>query len=230
MTNLAALWGSRYIAFSAVSLIVAILGLFLATQRPLLFDPYLGGVPPILALVAICACGWVALHFLNNNGYFVLSRPESRRHGIIVAACLAMPFMVLVTVVDLTKGFPREINVPLPDSLLFYPVMGYVVELLFHAIPLALLLPLVGKIFRSWAAKTQIVLCIVAVASLEAVFQLSQATRHLAVFTAIHLLLFGLVELYIFRRFDFISMYAFRIIYYAYWHVAWGHVRLLWLF
>jgi hypothetical protein len=213
-----------------VTLVAVLLGFFLAAQRPMLFDPYFGGIPPILALVAICSSGWVALYFLNANGYFVSSRPQSRRRGLTVAASLAVPFMALVTVVDLAEGFPKEINVPLPDSLLFYPVMGYVVALLLHAIPLALLLPLVGKIFRSWAADSQIALCIVAVASLETVFQLSQATRHLAVFTAIHLFLFGLVELYIFRRFDFISMYAFRIIYYAYWHVAWGHMRLLWLF
>jgi hypothetical protein len=61
------------------------------------------------------------------------------------------------------------------------------------------------------------------------VFQVSQAAEHLAAFTAVHILLFGLAELYIFLRFDFISMYAFRIVYYAYWHVAWGHARLLML-
>ncbi len=223
MTNL-----PRYVAFSTVTLVALSSGFFLSVQRPILFEPYFGGFPPLPALVAISSCGWVALYVLNRKGYFVLSRPESRRSGIIVAVWLAIPFMVLVTIADLTAGFPRGINVGLPDSLLFYPAMGYVVELLLHAIPLALLLPLAGRIFRSWTANARIALCIVAVASLESVFQLSRATSHLAVFTAIHVFLFGLAELYIFRRFDFISMYAFRIIYYAYWHVAWGHVRLLW--
>lgn len=230
MANLAALLGFRHIAFSITTLVVVLLGFFLADQRPSLFDAYLGGASPVLALVVICVCGWIALSSLNENGYFVLSRLESRRQGLLVAACLSLPFMALVTIVDLTQGFPQEINVPLPDSLSFYPVMGYVVELLFHAIPLALLLPLIGKVFRSWTAESQVTMCIVAVASLEATFQLAQATKHLAVFTAVHLLLFGIVELYLWRRFDFVSMYAFRIIYYAYWHVAWGHLRLLWLF
>jgi hypothetical protein len=33
-----------------------------------------------------------------------------------------------------------------------------------------------------------------------------------------------------FRRYDFASMYSFRLVYYAYWHVAWGVIRLKVLF
>ena len=52
----------------------------------------------------------------------------------------------------------------------------------------------------------------------------------LASFVAVHLVLFGVVQLYIFRRYDFISMNVFRITYYAYWHVAWGYLHLHRLF
>ena len=105
-------------AFSAVTLGAVVSGLFLAVQRPVLFDPYFGGIPPILALAAICSCGWVALKLLDGNGYFVLSRRGFRRRGIAVAACYSIPFMALVTVADLAEGFPKDINVPPPDSLL----------------------------------------------------------------------------------------------------------------
>jgi hypothetical protein len=38
------------------------------------------------------------------------------------------------------------------------------------------------------------------------------------------------VELYVFRRYDFMSMYAFRLVFYMWWHVTWGYLRLRWLF
>jgi hypothetical protein len=30
----------------------------------------------------------------------------------------------------------------------------------------------------------------------------------------------------VFRRYDFVTMYSFRLFYYAYWHIAWGVIRL----
>ena len=38
------------------------------------------------------------------------------------------------------------------------------------------------------------------------------------------------LQLYVLRRFDFASMYTFRLIYYGYWHIAWGVIRLEVLF
>jgi hypothetical protein len=40
----------------------------------------------------------------------------------------------------------------------------------------------------------------------------------------------NLVQLTLFRRYDFLTMYAFRLVYYLVWHVAWGHLRLQVLF
>jgi len=34
----------------------------------------------------------------------------------------------------------------------------------------------------------------------------------------------------LFRRYDFMSMYAFRLVFYMWWHVTWGYVRFRWLF
>ncbi len=49
-------------------------------------------------------------------------------------------------------------------------------------------------------------------------------------FSGLQLLAFGLVQLYVFRRFGFVSMYAFRLAYYSLWHIAWGAIRLKWAF
>jgi hypothetical protein len=40
----------------------------------------------------------------------------------------------------------------------------------------------------------------------------------------------NLQQLRIFRRFDFTSMYAFRLLYYLFWHILWGNLRLVVLF
>ena len=39
-----------------------------------------------------------------------------------------------------------------------------------------------------------------------------------------------LCQLLIFKRCDFVTMYALRLAYYDIWHLAWGHVRLELLF
>ena len=49
-------------------------------------------------------------------------------------------------------------------------------------------------------------------------------------FSGLQLLAFGLVQLYVFRRFGFIPMFVFRLAYYARWHVGWGALRLRLLF
>ena len=47
-----------------------------------------------------------------------------------------------------------------------------------------------------------------------------------AAYTWIHVFAIALLQLYVFRRYDFLSMYWFRLSYYAYWHVAWGTIPL----
>ena len=46
------------------------------------------------------------------------------------------------------------------------------------------------------------------------------------IYTWIHVLVISALQLYIFWRFDFVSMYVFRLFYYFYWHILWGVIRL----
>ena len=46
----------------------------------------------------------------------------------------------------------------------------------------------------------------------------------------LNILLINLFQLLIFKRYDFVSMFSFRLAYYAIWHIAWGYVRLNLLF
>lgn len=46
----------------------------------------------------------------------------------------------------------------------------------------------------------------------------------------LHIFLFNLTQLILFKRYDFLSMYLMRLTYYGFWHVAWGYFRLEILF
>jgi len=133
-----------------------------------------------------------------------------------------------VTAADLLLGFPADINVGLPQALMFYPAMGYIAQLSLHIIPFALILPIAASIFRSWPVERRIWLAMGLAATVEAGFQVHAAlSEALNLFVAMQLILFGIVELVLYRRYDYLSMYLFRLTYYGYWHILWGYLRLL---
>jgi hypothetical protein len=199
------------------------------------FRPYFGNVPPTIAAVLVCVAGFSALYALHKYSRFSVYSRSTFKHGLFVAAVSVIPFMIGVTVVDVVFRFPFDINVAFPSAILFYPAMGFLAQITLHVVPFAILLSLGNFLlptsllsFRLWGA--------IVLASLpEAAFQVvssmsSEETTVIDAFVAVHLFLFGVVELYLYRRFDYATMYAFRIFYYCYWHLAWGNLRIYWLF
>jgi hypothetical protein len=49
-------------------------------------------------------------------------------------------------------------------------------------------------------------------------------------YDGLHVLAINVCQLAIFKRYDFMSMYALRLVYYGIWHIGWGAVRLELLF
>jgi len=222
----------RPTAFILSLAVVAAGGTLLLALAPELFAPYFGGVPPVLAFALIVLAGWPALHYLDRRGGFALDRAAGRRRGLRAAATLALPFMVAVTLADVAIGFAAAINVRLPAALVFYPVMGCAAIVSLHAVPLALALAAARWLLRAWPEPRRVALAAAVAASGEAAFQwhFTQGPPALGVFVAAELYAFGVVELWLYRRYDFVSMLAFRMTYYAYWHVLWGALRLELLF
>jgi len=73
------------------------------------------------------------------------------------------------------------------------------------------------------------------VALLEPAFQLGRGfpgkpMSGLDAYVGLHVLVISLLQLYVFRRYDFVSMITFRLVYYIHWHIVWGYLRLQWLF
>jgi hypothetical protein len=198
-----------------------------------------GRAEPAVVLAALVALGVPALVLLDRSGLFLFSARKTNRRGLVAALALAVMFAVLVVVVDVVVGFPATYNVPppFPQSLLFYAVIGYVAEMAFHAIPLALIVALATRHAVADPHETTLRLGMVVVACLEPVFQARLgmpdngagiAWREL--FVVMHVFAINLVQLGLFRQFGFVTTYAFRLLYYLLWHIAWGELRQIWLF
>ena len=220
----------QYAAFGVLSLVVAgftgILSLSQGGAR--FFDAYFGSIPPLLAIALAALVGFVSLVFLHSRDWFEIYTSRSVR-GVGFSAAIATLFGVWQVCADLlVTRFPKDINVPPPQSLLFYPAMCYVVEVLFHAFPLALLLAVLGRSNKKSNTIIVMWLCIVLVSSLEPV--LVHMRMGSSAYVGVFVFVFTVVELYVFRRYDFMSMYAFRLVFYMWWHITWGSLRLRWLF
>ena len=146
-----------------------------------------------------------------------------------------MLFALVMILFDSQVVFPEDVNRPFPDALLFYPSIGFVVEILFHLLPLTLLLIVLTSLFNNLGFKELIWPSILLVALLEPFFQTvigfsSTYSPWVTRFVALHIFLLNFCQLAIFKRYDFVSMYSFRLVYYLLWHIVWGVIRLKLLF
>jgi hypothetical protein len=239
----------QYIAFGVLTLVVFGLTATLSLSRITFsqpykgsirvnpagfFQPFFGSIDPLLAVAVITVVGVASLGFLQSSGWFEIFTMRGTLRGIAVSAIIATLFGIEVVIAETTNTFrlPEDINVRLPWSLMFYPVMGYVVEVVFHALPLTMLLAVLGPLFKNLNMPGLIWVCILAVSLLEPIFQIGigQPLSFTQAYIGLHIFAINFLQLYVFRRYDFVSMYSFRLFYYMYWHIIWGYLRLQWLF
>jgi hypothetical protein len=239
----------QYIAFGVLTLVVFGLTAALSLSRVTFaqpyqgsirlnpagfFQPFFGSIDPLLAVAVLAVVGTVSLGFLQSRGWFEIFTMRGTLRGMAVSAIIATLFGIEVVIAETTNIFrlPTDMNVRLPWSLMFYPVMGYVVEIVFHVLPLTILLAVFGPLFRKLNMPGLIWLCILAVSFLEPIFQVGsgQPLSFAQVYIGVHIFAINFLQLYVFRRYDFISMYSFRLFYYMHWHIIWGALRLQWLF
>jgi hypothetical protein len=187
----------------------------------------------MLVSVLASAVGAAALWVLQSSYGFAILKGRTTLRGVALSAVLATVLAVAIVVADLFMRYPQDTNVPAPQSLLFYPAVGFVAEILFHVLPLALLLLALKPLVPRLGMERVVWLGILLVAVLEPTFQVlfkGDAFTWRAAYTWIHVFLIAFLQLCVFRRFDFVTMYSLRLFYYAYWHVLWGVIRLEVLF
>lgn len=206
----------------------------LYSSDQLLFQRFIGNIHPILVFVVASLLGIVLLSLLLSRGWFAIYK-KATPSGLLRSSALAALFGLIMILVDTQVRFPADMNVPFPESLMFYPAMDFLAQILFHVLPLTVLMIILTSAFRNANHGNIIWVCVFAVALLEPVYQAmwsasSQLPLWAAAYVVLHVFLINLTELIIFRRYDFVSMYAFRLVYYVFWHIGWGYTRLNILF
>lgn len=225
MTTPADRWAPPRLAVAAIFLLAVAASAVLTRVGRDAYAFLFGQLNLFLLTVVTAALGAMALRLLVKYGWF---RAATSWRSVLIAlgmgCCLTLPVIIL----DVMGGFPAELNVRFPQSLLFYPSLALVAESIFHLIPLALLAS-VWKVTRFELHRARW-LAIGAVALIEPVLQVAffagQSPLWMNVFVGLYVLAFNLIALEIFRRSGFLALYAVRLGYYVIWHIAWGHLRL----
>jgi hypothetical protein len=222
----------QVIVLLSLSVIVLVLTGIMCASNSAAFQRFFGRIHPLLVVFIVVVLGLILFPYLLSNGEFaVYERGNSK--GLLLAIGLAVPFAAAIILVDRTAPFPVDTNVPFPDSMLFYPVMGYVAEILFQILPFCLVYFVLSVVLGE-SSKTRITWVAILIAALiEPIFQVvfSEGQPVWAVaYVGLHVFLICLVQMLLFRRYDFFTMYSFRLAYYALWHILWGHLRLNLLF
>ncbi len=225
----------QYVIISALSIgAVGLTGIIYFSNN-LCFERFIGSINPLIAAIFIIFLGVILLSFLLSQGWFAIYKKENQK-GLSCRSALAALFVLITILVDLKVVFPAGLNILFPESLLFYPAIGFFVEIIFHVLPLSVLLISLTSILENISYKKIIWICILIVSLLEPIYQtipMASSNQYplwaVAIFW-LNLFLFNLSQLLIFRRYDFISMYSFRLVYYMFWHVGWGSIRFKLLF
>jgi hypothetical protein len=198
------------------------------------FQPYFGDLDPVLATAAIAVVGLLCLAWLEHGEWFSVHIVTESPRGFSLSAKLATALAVPVIVVDLAGGFPESINAPMPGALLFYPAIALVAETIFHVAPLALLLLLARLLVPRMGREAVLLGCMLAAALPEPIFQVlagsAESPGWANAYVGIHLTVFNVLAVYLFKRHGFFTVYVFRMFYYMIWHIVWGVVRLRLIF
>ncbi len=192
-------------------------------------ERFIGGLPGPVVVAAAGAAGLGALTFLERRGFWSCSTRATMLRGIGVAAAAALPLAAVAIGVDVAVGFPSDTNVAWPQAWVVYPVIAVVAETAFHLLPLSALVGLTRSHFHDLRLTERTWVLVLAAAAVEPVAQAVLGSGLLP-FVVPHVFLIGVVEMLLLRRFGYLPMVAFRLLYYLVWHVLWGHARLELLF
>lgn len=217
----------------ALLTIVVLCGVgLLSNSNSSLFQRFLGGISPFLAIVLSSVLGFLTLSFLLSKGLFAIYKKYPLKRMLHYSG-VTLLFTSIAILVDLSIVYPTDMNIPFPESLLFYPVIAFLVEMVFHVLPLSVLLFTAMSIFKKIPYAKLLWICILIIAMLEptyqVIFMVSYPTWSMAT-VWINLFLFNSIQLMAFKNFGFMSMYTLRLLYYLVWHILWGSLRLQLIF
>ena len=214
--------------FLAISIVAVALTAWQVQVDRSVFEPFFGAMQPIAVMAGTAVVGAMAMTHLQGTTDLAVLVSGARRD---VASILAWAVSLLAAAAigsDLVFRYDEDLNVAMPDALRFYPAIAVFVEIALHVVPVAVLVAMFGMPTGIDATFWRIA---IPVALVEAVAQAMYATSiGTSVFSAVHLMVFGVAQVWIFWRFGFVWMLGFRLAYYTLWHLVWGAARLKLLF
>jgi hypothetical protein len=225
----------QYVIYIGLSLVILGSTVILFLYNSQLFQRFLGKINPVIAISFAIVSGFLLLAFLLSQKWFAIYEKENLI-GLVRFSGLAALLGVIMILMDTKIVFPEDTNILFPASLLFYPVIGFFVEILLHVLPLTILLFLLNSIFKTANFSNLVWASILLVSLIEPIYQamnMANSNQHplwAVIYVGIHVFLINFFQLLIFKKYDFISMYSFRLVYYIFWHIGWGYVRLKLLF
>jgi len=222
----------QFLVFLYLSLGIAAFIVILTYIEPNVFSRFLGNLNPLYAIVITIITGFTLLFFLLSKTPFVIIKKQSLKTYLLITG-IAILFGIEVIAADIwLVDYPADINILFPKSLLFYPSMGYIVEVFFHLLPISFIILVLSSISKLSMDKI-VWISIITVVIIEPLYQVwfsDQYSLTTSIYTGFHVFLFSLTQLLIFKYADFISMYLFRLLFYLIWHILWGYYRLDLLF
>ncbi len=225
----------QYLVYLGVSLVVVCFTIVLSFSERQVFQRFLGSIDPLTVILAAIMVGFILQSFLLSKKWFVIFDIENIS-GYIRFFGLAALLGVIMIIVDTRIIFPADTNILFPQSLLFYPVIAFFVEILFHVFPLTILITIMNSILKSHNFNVTLWISIFIVSIAEPIYHTMDMVTSkrfpiwAVAYVGLHIFLINLFQLLIFKKYDFMAMYSFRLVYYLIWHIGWGYIRLFWLF
>ena len=224
----------QFVVYGLLALSVLAATAYLGARNGALYRPFFGPLPPLLAVGITAVIGAILLALLLGRGWFAIAGAQTGR-GLLTAVLLASLFAIVIVLIDWFVVLPADLNRPYPDALPFYYSIAFVVEVIFHLLPLTLLLLGLTALSPSLTFEPVIWPVLIVVALLEPIFQTVLGFSRpypawVMVLVALNIFAFNVSGLALFKRYDFVSMFALRLAYYALWHIIWGVLRLRFLF
>lgn len=221
----------QFKVLAIVSAVVVVLGLVLYLMDPAIYEDILGFMHPLVALQFVILFYFLFFLYLLGNTSLVVYKKKPFKVYLGIAG-IALFFGALVIAADTWwVNYPADINVSAPASLLYYPVMGFMAEAVFHLAPLTFFYFILKSVTRL-RMYTVLMISLVLTALAEPIFQVSigDYDPNTTIFTGIHVFIFSIAQLWVFRYYDWVSMFLLRLLYYGIWHIAWGTLRIEVLF
>ena len=119
--------------------ILIIISIICSWIDPAFYSKLLGKLNPIIIFSVSGAAAFLSLTYLERFGLYFISRSTTVRK-LLIYFSISIILGCIPVLIDIWKNFPKDINVLFPQSLLYYPTIGLLADIIFHLLPTTLLL------------------------------------------------------------------------------------------